>query len=978
MHFLPLLVPALAAFASGLSIKNPKSQSSKNVVEGAYIIQLKPGNSLSGRSDTTAHDAFHKRAAASELDYTIRRNFTKPVTFYGLSINVHGNLTDPAIQSKLAAMDGVENVWPVVKVSRNAPAGPQRSSKSKSAKSENVEGRSTAVSSTSSASTGENHTLPSYLIPPKVTGTANVLSPFQMSGIDKLHALGIKGSGMKIGIIDTGVDYRHPSLGGGFGSGYKIAGGHAYRDDAGDSVSTDDPLTTCVAGGHGTHVSGIIGMQDPDNIGFGLVGVAPEAEIYMYRVFPCTDDSAWNDDIIAAMDKAHTDGVDVVSISLGQDNSWDWDDPFETTTTALVAEGIAVVAAAGNDGEEGLFVPAAPGTGPDVISVGCIDNTDFPTTYTATDSKGRDVSYASVWPYSGEHDVYVLGGTGSGCNASEWEDASSTVTDKNGTIIVFHYDWDGSDCEFSVREDYWAEYDFSYIMTYVDKSSDPYAQQHVLLEQSDNTTLYSNLLPEEGLSLAASYASAGGYGKYKLTFNGKTVSSVSMKTGGAVSYFSSFGPDWEDLELKPQLSAPGASFLSTWPLGFNAGYAVIRGTSMATPLVAASYALLKSEFPSLSVAEIRALLQSTSTPTSSAYYPELLATTVQQGAGLINTYNAYLAANSTAITPTQFAIGDTDDYTGSKISFTVTNNAATKQTYTVSHTGAAMMYFRPYGFYFEPFVPETAEDLTQPEYKTYATVEFPLGTKFTVAPGSTQTVEFVIDPPSDIDETKVPVISGFIKVSSSLGATYNLPYEGLPYSRWDAKYFDTGSYSLNSSVTVPWPTIVMYNDDTDTLVNYYSGSGIMVLDKDPIILEELAVGPLYNTLQPSWNVRAELLAANTTFKPDIYGYDPNVTISPLFPVTESYRNVMEDGVTPTYGLQGDNPGEPYADLIDFPEMTVISDSDEWDDEGGEAPTDIGDYRLLLSVLKWGGNVTNWPEDWETWLSPVLRIIDSGD
>lgn len=974
MQLLSLLIPALAASVSGISLKIPTAQSS-NRVEGAYLIQLKADTSLSGRSDATAHEAFHKRAAFSDLDYTIRRNFTKPVTFYGLSINVNGNFTDETIQSKLAAMDGVENVWPVVEVYQNAPAGPQRMSKPKASRSTKVQQRTPVVSSRST-NAGTNSTLPSSLMPPKVTGTSNIFASLEMSGVDKLHALGVKGSGTKIGIIDTGVDYRHPSLGGGFGPGYKIAGGYAYRDDNGNSISSADPLTTCVEGGHGTHVSGIVGMQDPDGVGFGLVGVAPEAEIYMYRVFPCTESGARTDDIIAAMDQAHSDGVDVVSLSLGSDEKWESDDPFLKTTSALVAEGIAVIAAAGNDGEEGMFVPSAPGSGTDVISVGCIESTDFPTTYLATDSEGNDMSYASVWPYSGEHDVYVLGGTGTGCSADEWEDASSTITDKNNTVIVFHYNWNASDCDFSVREDYWAEYGFAYIMTYVDQDSNPYAQQHVLLEQADNTTLYSNLLPDDGVALAANYASAGGYGSYQLSFTSQDVNSVAMKTGGEVSYFTSFGPDWEDLELKPQLSAPGASILSTWPLGFNAGYAVIRGTSMSTPFAAASYALIKSAFPSLSISEIRSLLQSTSSPATSAYSPDLLATVVQQGSGLINTYNAYLSANSTAINPTQFAIGDTDDYSGVKLSFTVTNNAATAQTYTVEHTGAAMMYYRPYGFYLDPFVPETSDDLTQPEYGTYATVDFPLGTSFTVSAGSTETVEFVVSPPSDIDETKVPVISGFITVASSSGITYTIPYEGLPYSRFNAQYLDLGSYSLNSSVTVPWPTIIMYNEDTDEIVNYYNGSGIIVLNKAPIIRKELDVGPLFNTLQPSWNVRAELLAANTTFKPDIYGYDRNVTISPLTITTESYRNVMEDGVTPTYGVQGTNPGEPAAGLIDFPEMTVISNSDDWDDEGGEAPTAVGDYRLLLSVLRWGGNATNWPEDWETWLSPVLRIIDT--
>lgn len=911
---------------------------------------------------------------------SVRRNFTKAITFYGLSINVNGNSTDATIQSQLANIEGVEKVWPVAKVYQNAPAGPQKVSRQQRK-------ATTTTSSPSAITNGSNGTtatsLSSSLIPPKVTGTSNVLSSLQMSGIDKLHALGVKGSGTKIGIIDTGVDYRHPSLGGGFGSGYKIAGGYAYVDDDGNQVTSSDPLTTCVEGGHGTHVSGIVGMQDPDDMGFGLVGVAPEAEIYMYRVFSCnSDDSATTDDIIAALDQAHSDGVDVVSLSLSEDEPWANDDPFASTTSALVAEGIAVVAAAGNDGEEGMFVPGAPGTGPDVISVGCIDNTEFPTTYTATDSEGNDVSYASVFPYSGEHDVYVLGGTGTGCDAAEWANASSAVADKNNTVIAFHYSWNGSDCDFSVREVYWAEYGFAYIMTYADQSSDPYAQQHVLLEQQDNTTLYSNLLPDDGVALAGYYAAAGGYGRYTLDFTSANVTSanvtsVSMATGGDVSYFTSFGPDWEDLELKPQLSAPGASILATWPLGFNSGYAVLRGTSMSTPFVAASYALIKSAFPLLSVAEIRSLLQSTSVPAASAYYPDLLQTAVQQGAGLINTYHAYLSANSTAIAPTEFAIGDTDDYSGLSLNFTVTNTAADTQTYTVSHTAAAMMYYRPYGFYLDPFVPETAEDLTQPEYDTHATVTFPRGSTFTAGPGESATIEFVISPPSDLDETHVPVISGFLTVESSSGITYNLPYEGLPYSRWNAQYLDLGNHTLNSSLTVAWPTVVMYNEDTESIVNYYNGSGIMVLDKRPIIIDELDVGVLFNLLQPSYNVRVDLLAANTTFKPDYYGYNRNQTITPVVLTTEDYRNVMEDGTTSTYGVQGANPGRPVAGLIDFAEMTVISNTDEFDDEGGEAPTAVGDYRFLVSALKWGGTVTNWPEDWETWLSPRMRIVDGG-
>lgn len=71
---------------------------------------------------------------------------------------------------------------------------------------------------------------------------------------------------MKIGILDTGTDYKHPALGGGFGPGFKVAGGYDFVGDAYTGFNTpvpdNDPLDQCA--GHGTHVAGIIGA-DPNN-----------------------------------------------------------------------------------------------------------------------------------------------------------------------------------------------------------------------------------------------------------------------------------------------------------------------------------------------------------------------------------------------------------------------------------------------------------------------------------------------------------------------------------------------------------------------------------------------------------------------------------------------------------------------------------------------------------------------------------------
>lgn len=101
-------------------------------------------------------------------------------------------------------------------------------------------------------------------------------------------------------------------------------------------------------------------MEDPENEGFGLVGVAPEATIAAYRVFGCNNGGTTNDVIIAAMLRAVQDGADVVSMSFGGGNGWELDDPFNDVVTQLVNSGVAVVAAIGNVGIEGLYWPQSP------------------------------------------------------------------------------------------------------------------------------------------------------------------------------------------------------------------------------------------------------------------------------------------------------------------------------------------------------------------------------------------------------------------------------------------------------------------------------------------------------------------------------------------------------------------------------------------------------------------------------------------
>lgn len=232
----PIPTPSAGAF--------PYSKASG---QSSFIVQLKNDASLEKRS----HDEFHKRAFNLNLDYQVQREFTDTNLFYGLAIKLNQNSTLSQINSTLRTIPEVVAVYPNLKISKPAPV-------------------QSGARLLNPAAIKANPALNQTWTPvddssklPYITGL-DTTSVLKMADVDKVHALGIKGKGMKIAFIDTGVDYNHPSLGGGFGPGFKVAGGYALVDDNWDPdgsippVAGPDPLTTCFASGHGTHVTGLL------------------------------------------------------------------------------------------------------------------------------------------------------------------------------------------------------------------------------------------------------------------------------------------------------------------------------------------------------------------------------------------------------------------------------------------------------------------------------------------------------------------------------------------------------------------------------------------------------------------------------------------------------------------------------------------------------------------------------------------------
>ena len=136
-------------------------------------------------------------------------------------------------------------------------------------------------------------------------------------------------------------------------------------------IRDDDPVDVC--GGHGTHVAGII-AADARNISAPqpFVGVAPGAILYMYRIFGCEGDAA-DDVVIDAMSRAFVDGMDVISMSIGEPIGWS-EGPQTVVANRIAARGVPTSVAAGNGGHDGLFLSEEPASGTDICAVASVNN----------------------------------------------------------------------------------------------------------------------------------------------------------------------------------------------------------------------------------------------------------------------------------------------------------------------------------------------------------------------------------------------------------------------------------------------------------------------------------------------------------------------------------------------------------------------------------------------------------------------------
>lgn len=455
-------------------------------------------------------------------------------------------------------------------------------------------------------------------------------------GSNEAWDLGFTGEGVKVAIIDTGVDYTHPDLAPNFG---EYLGWDFVDNDADpQETPTGDPRGAATT--HGSHVAGTVAANGQ------IKGVAPDATLLAYRVLG-PGGSGSTENVVAAIERAVQDGADVMNLSLGNSlNAPDW-----ATSIALdqaMAEGVVAVTSNGNSGPNNWTV-GSPGTSREAISVGA---TQLPyNVYDASIFTSEGVEYPSAKVQGFPSD--------------------EALTNLDGEEYEFVYvglgapqDFEGKDLEGKIALIIRGAYPF------VDKATaaknagavgaiiyNNVAGEMPEVPGMDVPTIM--LTNEDGLKLQEELAAGNNTVSFDIEFN--------QTVGETMAGFSSRGPVVDTWMIKPDVSAPGVNIVSTVPTFDPAnphGYGAKQGTSMAAPHVAGAAAVILEANPEWGVYEVKSALMNTAEklidPATGKEYAHN-----SQGAGSIRVVDALQA--ETLVNPGSYSFGVFDKKKGKQV-----------------------------------------------------------------------------------------------------------------------------------------------------------------------------------------------------------------------------------------------------------------------------------------------------------------------
>jgi subtilisin family serine protease len=446
--------------------------------------------------------------------------------------------------------------------------------------------------------------------------------------VDQLHQEGYTGKGVKVAVLDTGIDYNHPDLKDAYKGGY-------------DFVQNDvDPMETTYAdwekagmpGGsaaayvtsHGTHVAGTIAGQGKNGSEYATKGIAPDADLYAYRVLGPGGSGTVNG-IIAAIDQAVAEGMDVMNLSLGAT----YNDPMYPTSIAInnaVLSGVTAVIAAGNAGNK-MYTVGSPGTAALALTVGA---SSVPITTVAAKGSIDSVSADLQFMARGYSDNIpaLIGQTNTIVDVGLGD--NYTGKDVKGNIVLMRRGVYTLDSKIAFAKAQGA----AAVLMYNDNAAE--GQIPAYLGEGINFIPTFSLTNADGKALLQKIQA----GSANFTF---TDMSEAKTQGDTLADFSSRGPSRVTYDIKPEITAPGVSVLSTVPsfinnpsdpTNYSNAYSRYSGTSMATPFTSGVAALLLQANPDLEPEDIKAILMNTADSLSKPY------SVFEQGAGRVDPYEA--------------------------------------------------------------------------------------------------------------------------------------------------------------------------------------------------------------------------------------------------------------------------------------------------------------------------------------------------
>ncbi|KAJ3218461.1 hypothetical protein HDU67_005557 [Dinochytrium kinnereticum] len=808
-----------------------------------------------------------------------------------------------------------------------------------------------------------------------------------LTGVNEVRKkFGLSGQGIKVAVIDSGIYYTHPALGGGFGPGFKVGYGDYYGAENLTAIYPDpDPFDDCTSVSHGTHVAGIIGANAYNLTRFSdplfrppvpFTGVAPNVIIGGYRVFGCAEDTTSTDIIAAAIFKAAEDGSDIINLSLGGGPVYaDGADAYAAEVVG--SQGVIVVASNGNEQASGLMTAGSPGISRGGLGIASFDNVNVNQPYLTVDGTRFPYGAGSAnGNFNFNNPVEIVANDLDAERNDVQDDGTTDDIKVNATGKALLIRW-GSVSGSSRRCNYAIRAGAVACIIYSNEASIP------------------GILGAAGVPSLATTNEAGRAILAALRANKKPRFIVTnqrqnfdVPTAGTVSDFSSPGLDPE-LFIKPDLGGIGGEVLSTVSrnVANNAksfAYSVYSGTSMSAPYVAGALALFleakgikKFDFPTT-----RAILQNTAKP-AKIFRSGLIDSVTRQGAGLINIHKAI--TTKTIITPSALHLNDTK-HTSQHYILTVRNTDTVPVSYTVGTMGAAMA---------TGFVP--GDDALQMISSTsftedYADVKFAKNNDrvpnldITVPAGGSRNVHVHFKAPENAIAGLFPVYSGYITITYQGEAEpiASVPYAGMVGNWRDAAIFAKVSPAYATAFVQPLLTTPVNN--VTSLTNAYS---LAISPEDGSV----ALSPLSTTVPTVINATADglgflpIYATSSRFaKAELIfaGSDAEKRLLPgnirhKTPLGYAVSTALDTFTTAPYILTEVPRTAPQLGGVALPTVyawngVIVTNAMNVSEET-LVQLPAGSYRFKLSGLKhWGRVGAAGDSNYDVVLSPVFRLV----